>query len=275
MHRRSFLSAGVRTLLLSTLAPAGAARPFDRERDLISLHYDHAPDRDDGHSAAADRTVLESLFGRAWIARHCVAVSGAYGLNKNTFNPKSDAVMDVAFAGCGGWISAHRDWKGAVDTLVGRWKAACDGGGDLWIKEGGQSDITAEVVQRLKKDMPALDSKARIHLVQHGKWNEDQTTPAALAYAKAELDYIRIPDANRLLNKKGGDPDFVKAATSHPVFGPAWRAAFEYYPPEIRVDFSDTGELFHILGLGEIDIAEFQRRFLPQAGQARVPQEPV
>jgi CubicO group peptidase (beta-lactamase class C family) len=242
-------------------AALATARTFDPERDLISLHYDHAPDQDDGHSAAADRTVLETRFGREWIARHCVAVSGAYGLNRNTFNPESDAVMDAAFA-AGGWVSAHRDWKRAVDTLARRWRATLDGGGDVWIKEGGQSDLTVEVVQRLKKELPALDPKARIHLVQHSKWNEDQTTPAALAYAKAELDYIRIPDANRLLNKQGGDPGFVMAATSHPVFGPAWKAAFEYYPPAIRLDFSDTGELFHILGMGELDLAEFQRRFL-------------
>ncbi len=267
LHRRTLLLGAVEALTFCTLVgPAHAARPFDKDRDFISLHFDHAADRDDGHSAAADRTVLETLYGRQWIAQHCAAVSGAYGLNKPTFNTKSDRVMEIAFEGCCGWISAHRDWKGAVDTLVSRWKATLLKGGDVWIKEGGQSDITMEVVQRLKKEIPGLDARMRIHLVQHGKWNEDQTTPVALAYVKAEVDYIRIRDANRLLNKRGGDPEFVKLATTHPVFGPAWKAAFEYYPSEIRVDFSDTGELFHILGLGEVDIAEFQKRYLTPRG---------
>ena len=38
---------------------AGVTKPvlyqhFDSKSDLLSLHYDHAPDKDDGHSAAAD-----------------------------------------------------------------------------------------------------------------------------------------------------------------------------------------------------------------------------
>jgi hypothetical protein len=34
-------------------AVLAAARPFDRERDLISLHDDHAPDQDDGDGDAS------------------------------------------------------------------------------------------------------------------------------------------------------------------------------------------------------------------------------
>ncbi len=80
---------------------------FDPRKDLLSLHYDHAPDKDDGHSAAADRTILESLYGREWVKKHVVAVSGAYGKNAKTFNPKSDAVMDAAWNDCGGWLAGH------------------------------------------------------------------------------------------------------------------------------------------------------------------------
>ena len=47
---------------------------FNPEKDLLSLHYDHAPDKDDGHSAAADRTILESLHTRDWVKTHVVAV---------------------------------------------------------------------------------------------------------------------------------------------------------------------------------------------------------
>jgi len=39
------------------------SRSFSPDKDPLSLHYDHTPDKDDGQSAAADRTVLESLFG--------------------------------------------------------------------------------------------------------------------------------------------------------------------------------------------------------------------
>ncbi len=235
---------------------------FDPKSDMISLHYDHAPDRDDGHSAAADLTILETFRDRDWIRKHTIGVSGAYGKNKGKFNVKSDAVMDAVWKGCGGWLSAHRDRDGTVAELAMRWGAVLKAGGDVWIKEGGQSDITADVVRRLKKQLPGVDTTRRIHIVQHSNWNENQTGDQALAYGKKNTHYIRIRDANRYLNRKGGDASFVKAAKSHSVFGPAWKAAFAYYNPEKRLDFSDTGELMHILGLGEIGIEAFQKRFL-------------
>ena len=45
-------------------------------------------------------------------------------------------------------------------------------------------------------------------------------------------------------------------------FGQVWKAAFAYYDPADRLDFSDTGELMHILGLGENGIEAFRKRFL-------------
>ena len=50
-------------------------RIFDPKQDIISLHYDHAPDKDDGHSAAADRTLLQTLYGQSWLEKHVIPVS--------------------------------------------------------------------------------------------------------------------------------------------------------------------------------------------------------
>jgi len=244
------------------MSPAASAEPeFDSENDLVSLHYDHAPDRDDGQSAAADRTVLQSLFGRPWMADHTLAVSGTYGKNRKRFRPESDKVMDAVFGDVGGWVAADEDWDAAVETVAKRWIEQLRAGGDVWVKEGGQSDLTADVVRRIKKEMPELDTQRRIHVVQHSDWNENQTTDADLAYTKANTHYVRIRDANAYLNRRGGDKAFVEAATSHETFGPGWRAAFAYYPPRQRLDFSDTGELFHIVGLPELDIEAFSKRF--------------
>ncbi len=252
-------------------AKARSGQPrIDVQRDLISLHYDHAPDKDDGHSAAADRMVLQTLFGVAWMKEHVVAVSGAYGKNARQFNDASDAVMDAAFGDVGGWIDAHEDRTSAVDKLADRWRAVLEAGGDVWVKEGGQSDITADVVRRLRKTLPDVDFKKRIHVVQHSTWNENQTTDRDLEFVKQSTHYIRIKDANRYLNRRGGDRAFEQAATSHPVFGKAWQAAFHYYNPRHRLDFSDTGELFYMLGLGEMGIDAVRRRFLesnPEPGQ--------
>jgi len=241
-------------------------RPFNPERDLLSLHYDHAPDKDDGDSAAADRTMLESLYGRPWIKGHVTAVSGAYGKNAKRFNARSDAVMDAAWNDCGGWLAGHTHRAGVIAELAERWGATLKAGGDVWVKEGGQSDLTAEVIRRIKAKHPALDTTARIHVVQHSAWNEKNTTDAALAYTRQQTHYIKIPDANAYLNVKGGDAAFERAALAHPVFGPVWKSAFAYYDPQERLDFSDTGELMRILGLGEIGIDGFRQRFLEPRG---------
>ena len=248
---------------LASLAVADEKKSaFNSKTDAISLHYDHAPDKDDGQSAAADRTVLESMFGKQWLKKHVIAVSGAYGTNKPRFNPKSDAVMRAAWDDCGGWIAAHDDWDAATGELFKRWSEVIKAGGHVWVKEGGQSDLTADVVRKIKKQMPDVATTRRIHVVQHSNWNENATTKADLAYTKANTDYIRISDANRYLNQKGGNKAFEKAATGHAAFGKVWRSAFDYYNPKQRLDFSDTGELLRILGLGELGIDDFRKRFL-------------
>ena len=235
---------------------------FDPHKDLLSLHYDHAPDRDDGQSVAADFTILSCQYGNEWLADHVLPVSGTCGVNAAQFNPASDRVMDTVWNGCGGWVAAHEDWFAAVDTVFAVWRATLLDSGDIWVKEGGQSDLTAQITMLIRHYEPDIDTRARIHVVQHSDWNENTTEPSALAYTIEYTDYIRILDANSYLNELGGDRVFEQAAVSHPTFGAAWKAAFEYYPPGERLDFSDTGELMHILGLGQVGIDAFRRLFL-------------
>jgi len=235
---------------------------FNPKGDLLSLHYDHAPDKDDGHSAAADKTILESMFGTNWIKTHVVAVSGTYGKNAKSFNTKSDAVMDATWNDCGGWLPAHTNREAAVATLIQRWGMVLKRGGDVWVKEGGQSDITASTVKAILKEFPDIDASKRIHVVQHSSWNEKQTTNADLVYVKERTHYVRIRDANAYLNINGGNNAFETAAIRHPAFGPVWKAAFAYYNPKHRLDFSDTGEVMYILNLGELGIDDFRKRFL-------------
>lgn len=241
---------------------AGDEPAFDPNRDLLSLHYDHAPDKDDGHSAAADRSMLETIYGADWLPAHTLAVSGAYGKNKKHFNPDSDAVMDAVWNPRGGWVAAHDDWDQAVEQVYQRWVKTLAAGGDVWVKEGGQSDLTAQVLRKIHAGHDDIDTTKRIHVVQHSDWNENMTGDDALAFTRAHTDYTRIRDANAYLNVKGGHEAFEKAALSHPVFAEGWEAAFAYYPTRQRLDFSDTGELMHILGLGEVSIDAFAERYL-------------
>ncbi len=155
--------------------------------------------------------------------------------------------MDAVWNDCGGWIAAHNSRENAIAEMTKRWTQKLKAGGDIWIKEGGQSDLTAAVVERIQKQMPKIDTTKRIHTVQHSDWNENQTAEAALAFTKSNTDYIRISDGNRYLNIRGGDDAFVKAATENPDFSAIWKAAFAYYNPKERIDFSDTSELMRIL----------------------------
>lgn len=231
-------------------------------KDLLSLHYDFAPDKDDGQSAAADRTILQSMFGKDWIRANVVVVSGAYGKNASRFDPNANAVMDAVWNDCGGWLAGHANRENVVILLTSRWSEVLEAGGDVWVKEGGQSDITADVVRRIRNQFPDIDTTQHIHVVQHSNWNEDHTTEKALVYTKQFTHYIKIRDANEYLSLKGGDEKFVKAAREHQEFGNIWKAAFAYYNPHERIDFSDTGELMHIIGLGEMDLHEFRKRYL-------------
>ena len=83
---------------------------FNPGSDLISLHYDHAADRDDGISAAADRTVLQTLYGVDWIKSHTIRVNGTFGENDFWFQFESIPLMDVVWGSnsnsqLGGYIS--------------------------------------------------------------------------------------------------------------------------------------------------------------------------
>lgn len=234
---------------------------FNPEEDLLSLHYDHAPDRDDGHSAVADRVILQEKFGVDWINEHVIPVSGAYGQNRKLFQPESDTVMDVVWNDTGGWIAADKNWEQAIDTLSKRWLNTIEQGGKVWVKEGGQSDITADVIRKIQKENPDIGTRQDIRIVQHSDWNEDQTTKEDLAYVKEKSDYIRIWDANAYLNDRDGNSKFARMASGHKVYGAMWTAAFDYLPPEDKVDFSDTGELLAILNMEKIDVNAFAERY--------------
>ncbi len=233
--------------------------PFDASTDLISLQYDHAPDRDDGHATVAGRVVTEALGIDPWV------IGGAYGENKNTYDDDSEPVMNATWGN--DWVNADADWDQAVDRTADRWQETLNNGGDVWVAEGGQSDITADVVRELSQRMSDLDTKQRIHLVQHSNWNEDHTTDADLAYVRENTDYIKLADGNHNndtanLNQKDGQ--FVTAARAS-QWGTAWDAAFGYLNPDNRLDFSDTVELLHIVGIDKDEVAtpaDFADRFL-------------
>ena len=97
--------------------------------------------------------------------------------------------------------------------------------------------------------------------MQHSQWNEDHATPSDLSFVQSNTRYIRIDDGNNpngtadLRFESHNNGDFVARARSG-RYANEWNAAFNYLSPSDKLDFSDTVELLHILGIGRTQIAD-------------------
>lgn len=234
---------------------------FDRSRDLVALHFDHAPDPDDGHAAAAGYIVSQELN------LDVIVVGGAYGVwNAGRYVSASEGLMTSIWGNQ--WLDAHNNRSSAVAVATSRWAATLAAGGDVWIAEGGQSDFTAAVVRSIQQQFPEFQTTSRIHLIQHSQWNEDHANASDLSFVKSNTRYVRIEDGNNpnsTADFRSETPDsFVSTARSTRYAG-VWNSAFSYLSPYEKLDFSDSVELMHILGIGTGTIAtveQFADRFM-------------
>ena len=236
---------------------------FVQDQDLISLHYDHAPDRDDGHATVAALAVVRSLG----IVPH--VVSGAHGTgNASQYQPEAEVVMRAAWGSA--WEDANGNRQAAVNATSARWLNTLLNGGDIWVAEGGQSDLTTAVVRSINSSNPGINTRSRIHVVQHSRFNESNSNQSDLRFSQANTDYILIDDGNddnRTADLNMRSDRFVQLARNS-QFGSAWNAAFSYLDPNFKLDFSDTVLLLHILGIGRDQIAtvdDFGAIFLDQS----------
>ena len=229
---------------------------FNIDRDLVAIHFDHAPDRDDGHAAVA------ALMVRDKLGLNVQVVAGAYGVyNRDRYDPESERVMSAVWGS--EWLNAHSNRAGSVNAAVNRWTSVLAAGGSVWVAEGGQSDFTASVVRIINRNHSEFDTTRLIHVIQHSDWNEDHALPEDLNYTRNNTRYIKIDDGNnpnatadfRFESHNNGA--FVARAQSS-SYSNQWAVAFDYLTPGEKLDFSDTVELMHIVGLGEIrDVDEF------------------
>lgn len=234
---------------------------FNRSTDLVALHYDHAPDPDDGHAAVAGYIVTQEL------GLNVSVVGGAYGVwNASRYVPASEGLMSSVWGGQ--WLDAHNNRSSAVSVATSRWAGVLTSGGDVWVAEGGQSDFTADVVRAIQQQFPEIQTRNRIHVIQHSQWNEDHADRSDLAFVQSNTRYVRIDDGNNpngTADFRSETPDaFVSAANSSRYSG-VWSAGFSYLSPFEKLDFSDTVELMHILGIGTGQIAtveQFAARFM-------------
>lgn len=257
-------------LLASGNAEAQESTRFDIKKDLLLLHYDFKTDVDDLHSVAAFRTLIATP-DFANINYH--AVAGTYGEQEGLYVPPNE-LCKQAFGNK--WSDAHKNFEKALKEVDGKVKTILSAGGDIWIAEGGQSDFSAALIKKIQSSDQAIDTKTRIHIVQHSNWNEESTSKEALAYAKENTDYKKIPDGNAVGNGTPGfltkDPIDLENFFDSPAIIKGWQTAIDlanqYNGKENRylneavdsggLDFSDFSEVCWILELGDFkDSVEF------------------
>ncbi|MFW6296607.1 MAG: malectin domain-containing carbohydrate-binding protein [Halothece sp.] len=237
---------------------------FDQGNDLLSLHYDHAPDKDDGHATVTGK-VLVDTYG----VNH-VVVGGAHGKNEDSYNPASESVMDATW-GANNWINAHNNRQLAIQELGEKWLTTIQNGGRVFVAEGGQADTSLGAAKYVLNNG---GDPSQIKIVQHSQWNIDQYGDGVLdALIDLGVEHIKIDDGNRSNNTadlnttNSSVSNFVDTALNSP-WSSAWEAAFDYLPQSNKLDFSDTVEALHILGVSSEEVADpidFANLFLDEA----------
>ncbi len=229
-------------------APPASARPtgsdavFDRAVDLLAVH--HSTDPDDTYSTVASRELA------TWAGVSPLVVVGPASTRSKLDMVEVAAVMNATWGG--GWLSVEADGSSAVSTSALQWVNALDDGGQVWIAEGGPSAFTADVLREVISQRPTVDTRARIHVVQHSELSEARTTSTDLAFVQSNTDYRKIDDgneANDTADLKADDGSFGATALAG-RHSTAWAAAFAYTDPDDGIDFSDTVAVLEILGIG-------------------------
>lgn len=246
--------------------PSTPQNPTDNQiglfsgNDLLALHYDNCPDRDDGHATVAGKAVVDAVG-----ITNVVVVNGTCGADiKDKFQKRSPEVTNAVWGST--WWDAHGEESSTVQVVADLWAATISNNSDVWVAEGGPSDFTANVLRRISSMYPSVDLE-RIHVVQHSGWNENMTSNTGLSLVQRVTDYIRIDGGNTVGNGTAGfntkSSSFVSIALSS-RYANEWEVAFDYLNPNSKkLDFSDTVELLHIVGDTDTkDVDDFAERYL-------------
>jgi hypothetical protein len=243
---------------------------FNKEKDLLLVHFDCKTDVDDLQSAAALATLLNDS-GYSGIQYH--AVAGTYGVQEGLYVPPNE-LFQLAFGN--NWTDAHENVQNAVNQVMVMVRKTLSDQGDIWIAEAGQSDFTASLIKAVQIELPDIRISQHIHVVQHSDWNENVTSPESLRFIKEIADYHKIPDGNVAGNGTPGfrSPEYTgwRNSIKDPKLLAIWQLAIDlsnqYNGKDGRynnkaisaggLDFSDLSEVCWILGLQHIrDTEEF------------------
>mmetsp|Transcript_16667 Transcript_16667/g.42822 ORF Transcript_16667/g.42822 Transcript_16667/m.42822 type:complete len:487 (-) Transcript_16667:173-1633(-) len=255
------------------------------------------------------------MYGTEWLRSHVQPVIGTFGHNWDYKELGCERSAQAVWGDTTGFIRAlgannvgmHKPSRltrlsqSAADATRARaieiaedfWANTIAGGGEVYIKEGGQSDFTMAVTARLMARWPGIGTC--IHVVQHSTYNEESSSNGVMAaLQQSGINYLGpkkhghgpITNGNGVLSSKYSDPDnaafIAKAITSW--MGCAWQVVFEEFRHEPSycdwkhgsrpmtaeecIDFSDTHELAYILGVPDTNLATFKRLYLSSVEDA-------
>jgi hypothetical protein len=233
---------------------------FNKDLDHLSLHYDFSNDGDDLMSAGADRAVLETIYGTAFLATNVSRVGGTYG-TVNKYYSGSESVQSKLWGDVGGQLLAKggsAQSAPAADAEFKLFRAVIERGGRVFVKEGGAGDFSMMVVKLLENWQS--DSGKCVYITHHSYTNDKHYGAGVLSYLKAKTVYRKISDGNTALRKakwRLNGRDFAHYARSSRLEC-GWNAIFAEFKKQKtyckgyigkRVDqskcvnFSDTHEL--------------------------------
>jgi hypothetical protein len=212
---------------LCALSSAQARKHFTVQTDLLIFQFDSKPDEDDIHTQAAVGCMLAH---NSFSEIKYYAVAGAVGTQGGSFID-STALFNMAFGPENDkWTNAHLNWSASVTRIKNQAKSVLQAGGNVWVQEAGQSNITADWIAALISDgVSERLIKSNVIVVQHSDWNQDKTSPADLSYVKAKATYYKIDDGNQ-------------APGSGPLWTPKFRASETSYLTDAKSSMNATAK---------------------------------
>ena len=235
-------------LVVGLIFQAVAENVFDKEKDIFIAQFDSIPDSDDIHSQAAVGCLLAHPdFSEV----NYFAVAGAYGSqvrSKKFHYIDSRSLFNLAFGAealttdspearkNARWVDAHAriinkvengklirsperitQMDFASEVVKERVKPILKAGGRVFVMEAGQSDFTADWVEKLIAE-GVENTSENVILVQHSTWNEKYTTgngkqrggKILFSDEKDDWAYVNNPSILRYVKIEDGNDDYEK-----------------------------------------------------------------
>lgn len=260
------------------------AQTFNKNTDLLLANFDLKPDEDDVMAAAGLACMLNHPD---FEGVNYYAVAGAYG-KQDKFEYITIAVPDFYNVLFGleneKWTDAHTNWDASVTRVNAKVTTVLNAGGKVFVQEAGQSDFTHDVLKAAIADGVSLSTIAKnVIVVQHSKWNENQSRTPKLDWVKNNTVYQKIADGNKCCN---GTPEYKTSETEWLILAKSYENKNEFarrfwtMADDIckkwesswtnktiaagGLDFSDTVEIWQIFNIGDKanDVASFWDRYV-------------